>query len=69
MRLKYQTNIIQWLIDIRIFNFSSFKLLLEEYSNKDLSVLLADKTIIAHCTFVIHAFRISTWKVNGKIRH
>ena len=41
---------------------SLFELLLEEYSNKDLSVSLADKTIIEHCTFVIHAFRISREK-------
>ena len=43
-----------------MFNFCLFELLLEEYSNKDLSLLLADKTIIEHCTLVIHAFRIST---------
>ena len=43
-----------------MFNFCLFEILLEEYSNKDLSLLLADKTIIEHCTLVIHAFRIST---------
>ena len=49
-----------------MFNFCFFELLLEEYSNKDSSVLMADKTIIEHCTFVTHAFRNfhvkSEWK-------
>ena len=35
-------------------------LVLVEYPNKDLFVLVADMTIIEHCTVVIHAFRIST---------